>query len=262
MSRTGPVLALLAAAAAMLPLGAGAQSPLRDGVARAGLVEPYAAAGSADGDGVEAAEPISPTRAVLYSLLLPGLGDYALGNKSRASAFFIAEGVIWISYAVFQVQGHQREDEYQSLAVRFAGVGSTGHSDEFYATIRDYDSSEDYEADVKIEGRFAIGDPAGIDPDALDRYFAENRVSDYEPWQWESVERQLQYSEVRSASKTSYRRADYMIAAAAANRLVSAVVAYAAARGARAPREVGYRFDVTPSSAGGLDVSVVLTRSF
>ena len=208
-----------------------------------------------------ASAPISPTRAVLYSLLLPGLGDYALGNKGRASAFFITEGVIWISYAVFEVQGQRREDEYQSLAVLFAGVSRTGLSDEFYATIRDYDASDEYEADVKTDGRFEIGDPAAIDPDALDQYFLENRVSDYQPWVWESTDRRLQYSEVRSSSKTSYRRADYMIAAAAANRVVSAVVAYAAARSAKRASGVGYRVDVTPSSAG-LAVALTLTRSF
>jgi hypothetical protein len=249
-----------ALAAGALPTVSGAIS-LRDSA----LVGAPAATGVDRASGTDATEPaspvISPTRAVLYSLLLPGLGDYALGNKGRASAFFITEGVIWISYAMFEIQGQQREDEYQSLAVLFAGVSRTGLSDEFYATLRDYDASDEYEADVKTDGRFAIGNPATIDPDALDRYFVENRVSDYQPWRWESTDRRLQYSEVRSSSKTSYRRADYMIAAAAANRVVSAVVAYAAARSANRPHEVGYRVDVSPSPAG-LAVALTLTRSF
>jgi hypothetical protein len=252
-------LVAAAVATAFLPAPAGAIS-LRDG-AYAGAVTAPGAGWEQGAEPSESATVISPARAVLYSLLLPGLGDYALGNKGRASAFFITEGVIWISYAVFQVQGQQREDEYQSLAMLFAGVSRTGLSDEFYATIRDYDASDEYEADVKTDGRFAIGNPATIDPDALDRYFVENRVSDYEPWMWESTDLRLQYSEVRSASKTSYRRADYMIAAAAANRVVSAVVAYAAARSANRAPGVGYRVDVTPSPAG-LAVALTLTRSF
>ena len=209
--------------------------------------------------------PISPAKAVLYSLLLPGLGDYQLGNKGRATAFFAAEGLIWISYAVFEVQGHQREDEYQDLAVRFAGVSRTGHSDEFYATLREYDDSGQYEADVKYEGRIELSDdgayPDRVGADALDRYFIENRMDDYEPWQWVSHDRRLQYSEVRSASKTSYRRADYMLAAAAANRVVSAIVAFASARSLQSSQDVGYRLDFVPA-ARGVDVSLTLTRSF
>jgi len=209
--------------------------------------------------------PISPTKAVLYSLLLPGLGDYQLGNKGRATMFFAAEGLIWISYAVFEVQGGQREDEYQNLATRFAGVSDDGHSDEFYAKLRDYDNSDEYEADVKFDGRIELSDngryPERISADALDQYFTDNKIEDYEPWQWSSMDRRLQYSEVRSASKTSYRRADYMFVAAAANRVVSAIVAFSAARSAQKASEVGYRLDFTPA-ARGVDLSLTFTRSF
>jgi hypothetical protein len=216
--------------------------------------------------------PISPTKAVLYSLLLPGLGDYQLGNKGRASAFFAVEGAIWIAFGVFQVQGSQREEDYEELAMRFAGVSRTGHSDEFYATVREYANSEDYEAVVKLEGRNVLAEPDcntcplrldRINAEALEQYFTDNRIEDYEPWQWSSHERQLQYSEVRSSSKTSYRRADYMFAAAAANRIVSAVVAYGAARSANKAyqNELGYRLHFTPT-ARGVDFSLTLTRSF
>ena len=248
-------------------------------VARAGDVLPLRDAvpvttASAEGEavwsgGVEGTvddhTPISPTKAVLYSLLLPGLGDYQLGNKGRATCFFAAEGLIWLSYAVFEVQGSQREDEYQDLAARFAGVSNGGHSDEFYATLRDYDNSDEYEADVKFDGRIELSDdgryPDRISADALDQYFTDNRIEDYEPWQWASMDRRLQYSEVRSSSKTSYRRADYMFAAAAANRVVSAIVAFSAARGAQKSNDLGYRLDFTPA-ARGVDLSLTFTRSF
>jgi len=251
--------ALLAASNAR----AGDYRPLSDAVP-SGSTAPAGVAWGFDAEESADMAPISTTKAVLYSLLLPGLGDYQLGNRGRATAFFAVEGAIWISFAAFQVQGNTREDEYQSLAARFAGVTSSGHSDEFYAELRDYDSSEQYEADIKMEGRSELYDQyglGGLGADALDRYFTENRVADYEPWQWSSLDRRLQYSEVRSSSKTSYRRADYMIAAAAANRVVSAVFAYAGARSAHRAREVGWHVDFTPH-AGGVDVAMMLTRSF
>jgi hypothetical protein len=216
------------------------------------------------GSGETQDAPVSATKAVLYSLLLPGLGDYQLGNKGRATAFFAAEGIIWISYATFEVQGHQRQDDYEQLAVQFAGVSRTGHSDDFYARVREFDNSDQYEADVKNTGRQDIYDEThsleSINADALENYFVTNRVSDYEPWTWASLDRRLQYSEVRSSSKTSYRRADYMLAAAVANRLVSAVVAFTAARNLE-PEKVGYHLDFSPAPSG-VDVTFALTRSF
>ena len=245
---------------------AGALLPLRDAVpATTETAQPAAAWDGASPATDPDPAPLSPTSAVLYSLLLPGLGDYKMGNKGRAVGFFAAEGIIWISYAVFEVQGHQREDDYQQLAVQFAGVSRTGHSDDFYAQLREFASSTDYEADVKNQGRDAIltggGSVIDINPGALDAYFEAHRVSDYEPWLWSSHDRQLQYSEVRSSSKTSYRRADYMFAAAAANRVVSAIVAYASARAANQAHTVGYHLDFSPA-ATGVDVSLALTRSF
>jgi hypothetical protein len=258
--------ALLCLALAVETPNAGASLPLRDSVPTVTTSADHESSWSADaasGDTQDA--PISPTKAVLYSLLLPGLGDYQLGNKGRATAFFAAEGVIWISYATFEVQGHQRQDDYEQLAVQFAGVSRTGHSDDFYARVREFDNSDQYEADVKNTGRQELYKASGynlesINPDALENYFVANRVSDYEPWTWQSLDKRIQYSETRSSSKTSYRRADYMLAAAVANRLVSAVVAFTAARDMQ-PQKVGYHLDFSPAPSG-VDVSFAVTRSF
>ncbi|HXV13260.1 MAG TPA: hypothetical protein VEC56_03550, partial [Candidatus Krumholzibacteria bacterium] len=171
------------------------------------------------------------------------------------ATFFAVEGVIWASFIAFQVQGGSLEEEYQDLAVIFAGVTRTDHSDEFYATIRDYDSAQEYEASIKNEGQFELY--PNIGSEALDQYFTDHRVEDFEPWLWASTDRRLQYSEVRSASKTAYRRADYMLAAAAANRVVSAIFAYAAARSV-AKHEVGLNVDVTPRG----EVALTLTKGF
>lgn len=221
------------------------------------------AASWSDGDG--AGKPLSAGRAVLYSLLLPGLGDYYAGHRSRANVFFLSEAAIWTSFVVFRVQGQQREDSYEEFAVRFAHVENTGHSDDFYATLREYASSEDYETVIKQEGRFELY--PNVSYEALEIYYAANRVSDFEPWQWDSLERRLQYSEMRSSSKTSYRRADYMIALAAANRVVSAIFAYTAVRTANRDSEAQgsrYHIDIdTPLGIGSTyDAVLTFSRSF
>lgn len=240
------------------PSFAGSQS-LRDAATAPATIDAASAPewNYQEGEVATSGAPLSPGKAVLYSLLLPGLGDWKMGNRNRATTFFAVEGVIWASFITFEIQGHDLESNYQNLALQFAGVTSTGHSDEFYATIRDYDNSDEYEAVVKTDGRFAATSYTDISSEALDQYFIDNRVADYEPWLWESTDRRNQYSEVRSASKTAYRRADYMIAAAAANRVVSAVFAFAAARSLE-KHEVGVNVDFSPRG----EVALTLTKGF
>jgi len=214
---------------------------------------------------------ISTGRAVLYSLLIPGLGDYKAGNKTRAWVFFGIDAALWTTLIVSEVQGHQREDEYQQYALLFAGISQTGHSDDFYALLREYDNSDLYEADIKAEGRVELwppDNPNGQDPNVgyirLQQYFEQNRVADYEEWEWQSLANKVQFQETRSASKNAYRRSQYALAALAANRVVSAIFAYASTRGSHgdsSQQSRRYQLDFTLPQPD-YEASVTLIRRF
>jgi hypothetical protein len=176
--------------------------------------EPFAVPAAGDYSGSK-----STGRAALYSLILPGLGHYYLGEKKTAVAFFAVEAAIWASFISFEVQGNLREDGYQQFAQNFAGVTTTGHSDDYYSILTRYNSFQDYEDELKREGRYALYPYA--DAATLERYFVENRVGDYEPWVWRSAELRRAYQDQRSASKRAYRRALYAGAAAVANRVAA-----------------------------------------
>jgi hypothetical protein len=219
-------------------------------------------------DGVSTSEPasdLSMRRAVLYSLVLPGWGDYYAGYKYRARYFFIAEATAWTSFAVFRIQANRDEQRYKDFAVQFAGVTSTGHSDDFYVEVREWDSSAEYEAYIKAQGRAELY--PDVSADALDRYYTDNRVSDFEPWAWDSFDRRLQYAGLRSASKNAYRRSHFAIAAAAVNRVVSAIFAYQAVksrRGELSSNEKRYHIDLSPPPryADAYDAAVSIVRTF
>jgi hypothetical protein len=183
----------------------------------------------------------SVSKAVWYSLLLPGLGDYYLGRKTRAKAFFIAEAAVWTSFIVFEVQGHLREDSYKEFATAFGGVSSTGHSDDYYRILSQYNSSRDYEESIKKDGRFELYPNAGYD--ALQNYYLSQRISDFEPWEWPSDEKRREYRAIRKGSRQAYRRAMYSVAAGVANRIVSSLFAWKTARDlSRGDRTAGGRF--------------------
>ncbi|MCK5619497.1 MAG: hypothetical protein KAJ17_08855 [Candidatus Krumholzibacteria bacterium] len=216
----------------------------------------------------ESTGELSMRRAILYSLLLPGLGDWYAGNKERAKAFFVVDAAIWTTFFVFRVQGNQREEGYQNFATEFAGVSGTGHSDEFYSTIGQFNSSGDYEADFKKEHRIDLWPDVGYD--AMEKYYVDNRVSDFQDWAWYTWELRVDYREMRSASKLSYRRSGYILALAVANRVVASIFAYQAVKSSRNGDGEGtessrYRVDFSgsPLAKGGeLSAGVSLVRSF
>jgi hypothetical protein len=183
----------------------------------------------------------SVSKAVWYSLLLPGLGDYYLGRTTRAKAFFIAEAAVWTSFIVFEVQGHLREGGYKDFAVTFGGVTSSDHSDDYYRILSQYNSSREYEEAIKKDGRFELYPNAGYD--ALQNYYLSQRISDFEPWEWPSDEKRREYRAIRKGSRQAYRRAMYSIAAGVANRIVSSLFAWKSARDlSRDGRSAGGRF--------------------
>jgi len=197
------------------------------------------------GDAVDA--PKSKSKAILYSLLLPGLGHYYVGDKTGARAFLAVEAATWTSFIVFEAQGYLRRGGYEDYAQVFAGISGGDHSDDYYGLIAEYNSWTEYEEAVKNEGRFALYPEA--DAATLEEYFAHNRVSDYEPWVWKSADVRRDFRSLRSSSKESYRRALYAVAVAVANRAASAFFVIKATNDANQRLEgdrVGYRVEFGP----------------
>ena len=223
----------------------------------------FLGAGESDGSGDV---PKSKSKAFLYSLLLPGWGHYYVGDKKGAAGFLAVEAATWTSFVVFEVQGYLRKEGYEDFAQVFAGISGGDHSDDYYAIIAEYDSWAEYEEAVKSEGRFAIYPDAGAA--ALEEYFVENRVSDYEAWEWKSADVRRDFRSNRSSSKTSYRRALYAVAVAGANRVASAFFALKAtneANRALEERRVGYHLEFGAPvyhSDAGLQTGVSFVASF
>ena len=187
----------------------------------------------------------SPSKAFLYSLLLPGAGQKYVGANGQATAFFAIEGAIWVSFAIFLIQEDNLEEDYKNYASAYARVQSAGHSAEYYEIIGEYSASQDYEDEIKSRGRLELY--PDVDNQTLDDYFVENRVQDYESWLWASEETRALYRNKRFASRRAERRATYALWAAAANRVVSSIFAIKAARDHNsAIEERAYHFEIGP----------------
>jgi TM2 domain-containing membrane protein YozV len=157
----------------------------------------------------------SVTRAVLYSLLLPGAGQFYVEEQNRGKIFLGTEFTFWSGFFAFRTYGSWLKKEYKSYAAVHANAIIQGKSDEFFKDLTYYINRDEYN---KL-GPLYFGKESPVYPE-----------TDFWNWQWESQQAQKHYREMRNKSKSSYRKALYMVGLAMANRLVSAVDAFRLAK--------------------------------
>ena len=58
----------------------------------------------------------STKRAFIYSLALPGAGEFYAGSKIKAGLFFGVEAALWALHFSYQNKGNKKEDEYRDFA--------------------------------------------------------------------------------------------------------------------------------------------------
>lgn len=80
-------------------------------------------------------------RAILYSLLVPGLGEMSLGKKKQGLVFLGAEVSFLTGYIFSKYYENRTIDDYQNLAYQYAGVRQNKqYSEEFWIAVNNYDN--------------------------------------------------------------------------------------------------------------------------
>jgi hypothetical protein len=171
----------------------------------------------------ESVQVVNPKTAMLYSLLLPGLGQQAAGRGERARVFYAIEAGIWTSFAIFRIQGDQREDRYIEYAEFTAGVDAAGKDDDYWRTLAQYERSDPGPASANEFVRRQARALYPGDIVAQQQYFADNGYFENDTWDWQNADNLAQYQMLRSKSLDSYDKAELSIFAAIANRVVSVI---------------------------------------
>jgi hypothetical protein len=145
--------------------------------------------------------------AVLYSLLLPGMGELYAENFSSGKYFLIAEGTLWLGYAAMEVHADGLRDDSRAYAAAYAGISAAGKDDQFFVDIGNFLNTDDYN-DKKLRDR---------EPEKL-----------YDPlagyaWRWETDAARMTFREQRIASETMYNNQKFVGAAILINHLISAI---------------------------------------
>lgn len=151
-------------------------------------------------------EKKSPALAVLYSLLLPGMGELYANRYDTGKYFTIADGVLWGVFAGFNIYGNWQEKNYKSFAESKGGVSLNGKDSDYYANIGNYLSIDEYNAAMDLQGNFSK---------------VYNTATQY--WKWNSNDQRREYRNMWSLSEQAFNNERFAIGALILNRVISAI---------------------------------------
>ncbi len=144
--------------------------------------------------------------AILYSLLLPGMGELYADGYESGKYFTIAEGVLWGTYIGMSIYASNQEDNYKSYAVTNASITASGKDDDYFATIGEYQNIEDYN-----------------DQKASERNFDQMYNPATSFWKWQNNEDRRTYRSMWTSSEQTYNDLRFIVGAMILNRVVSAI---------------------------------------
>jgi hypothetical protein len=189
---------------------------------------------------------VSVSRAVLYSAVLPGAGQWYVGSKRRASIFLATDALAWTMFGYFKTVEGIKERDHRRLAQVHAGVDPSGKDDEFYRTITFHASRDEFNVDRAPY------------QDALP-------TTDAWDWHWDSAESMNQYRTLRNQSNEANNRATFSLGAALVTRVAAALDAWRLARNVnrQARMELGWKLHVKPKpSLDDPSLIVLIGRKF
>lgn len=147
----------------------------------------------------------SKGKSLFLSFLIPGLGEYYSGHKTRAKAFFITEVLLWSTYAGFKIYENWIEDEYKVFATDHARIDAGDKPHKFFVNIGNYDNIHDYNA-VKLNYR------------QLDDVYPDSYA-----WDWDSDANRHDFKMMRIRADNANYGALFMLGTILVNHIVSAI---------------------------------------
>jgi hypothetical protein len=148
----------------------------------------------------------SPGLAILYSLLLPGMGELYADNYSSGIYFTVADGICWGVFAGFNIYGNWQEKNYRSFAESNAGANLDGKESDFFANMGSFLSVDEYNKTQELNREF------GKVYDRI-KYF----------WEWSNHDQRKEYREMWSSSESAFTNLRFAAGALVLNRLISAI---------------------------------------
>lgn len=180
--------------------------------------------------------------AILYSLLLPGMGELYADAYSSGKYFTIAEAALWGVYIGMNTYGNWQRDRYKEYAASNGSVNLTGKNSDYFATIGDYFSIYEYNNDQ-----------------ALNRDFNKIYNTESQYWLWKNNAERKTYRNMWVSSEQTFNNLRFIVGALIVNRIASAInaVRLVSAYNKRITEETSWNVSVGLSNQQNLPTSLV-----
>lgn len=182
----------------------------------------------------------SPGKAFLLSFMLPGAGEYYLGDRKMGAIFFGTEIALWSAYFFLNWYSDLKADDYTLYAAAHAGVDPHGKDHDYYVNIESHETIAAYNDAVLQDRRPRDMYPEGESYD----------------WSWDSKASMRRFERMRLNSDRFKNAGLFMIGGVVLNHLVSGIDAIRIARKAdrSAQNRVHLHFAGLPG--GGMKISL------
>lgn len=191
-----------------------------------------------------AAQAVSPKRAFLYSLLIPGWGQHIAGNDKSAGRFLGAELGLWGGFFAFKKVEDVRVDNYRSYAAQHAQAHTSRKDSQYFDDLGFYTSRLQHNQFA----RYDDGLNADLYPETTDFF-----------WEWDSEASRDRYKKLLNSSQSAERQSLLFSGLVVVNHLVSAI--HAARFAGRSERSDEHGLDVRVAAQPDR-FGVLLTRPF
>ncbi|OQY29819.1 MAG: hypothetical protein B6244_02335 [Candidatus Cloacimonetes bacterium 4572_55] len=170
----------------------------------------------------------SIAKAALFSLILPGSGEYYLGHKTRAKVFFGAEAVTWGTYATYKKVADWRREDLDVFTNTHADIDVSDREDEFLQILKRYPRSENlpnlsgsYNEGVRRDARYYY--PGLDDAEAREQYEQENYLTGDNSFTWDTRANWIEYRVLLHSYRDADQKAFYLTGVAFLTRLISVI---------------------------------------
>lgn len=144
--------------------------------------------------------------AIIYSLVLPGMGELYADAYDSGIYFTIADAVFWGGVAGLNIYGNWKENSYRSFAESNGDISLNGKDEKYFADIGNYVDIYQYNNVQELNRNY----------DAI--YDEETHF-----WQWEDNAQRSEYRSMWTSSENAYNNVRFAVGALILNRVVSAI---------------------------------------
>lgn len=143
--------------------------------------------------------------AIIYSVLLPGMGELYADNFESGKYFTISDAVLWGFVIGFNNYALQMKDNYKSFAKSYAGADISGKDDNYFVNVGLYMNIDEYNKIKELERSYV---------DVYPQSFS---------WNWESQSQRKEFRKMWKSSENAYNNIRFAVGALILNRIASAI---------------------------------------